>query len=138
MVCVIHGPVNPEMLALARKARGLTQSALAQEVGMHQSLLTRYEGGHREIPVEDLSLIAEKLGFPESFFRRESDIVSPISDSIWHRARASLPVRVLHSAYASAGIRWLEVEELAKGYDLGDAVLPLFLVRSIQTRSRWR
>ena len=126
MVGVNQGLVNSEMLALARKARGLTQSALAHEVDMHQSLLTRYEGGHREIPVEDLSLIAEKLGFPESFFWRQSGIVSSISDSIWHRARASLPVRVLHSAYASAGIRWLEVEELAKRYDFGDVALPFF------------
>ena len=126
MMASFNEAVNPELLALARKSRGLTQSALAKASGVHQSLITRYEGGHREMPEADLAVIARLLDYPESFFRRRvNGIIAPTNDGIWHRARASLPVKVLHSAYAHASIRWLEVATLAEGYDLGDAVLPM-------------
>lgn len=126
MTAGFDGAVNPELLALARKSRGLTQSALAKATGIHQSLVTRYEGAQRAVPDDDLAVIARRLDYPESFFcRRVNGVIAPTSDGIWHRARASLPVKVLHSAYANAGIRWLEVATLAEGYDLGDAVLPM-------------
>ena len=120
------GEVNPELLALARKSRGLTQSALATSTGVHQSLITRYEGGQRAVQGDDLAVIAQFLDYPESFFyRRINGVTAPTSDSSWHRARTSLPVNVLHSAYANAGIRWLEVATLTEGYDIGAEVLPL-------------
>lgn len=126
MMSSFDGAVNPELLALARKSRGLTQSGLAKATGVHQSLITRYEGAHREVPDDDLAVIAQCLDYPESFFyRRVSGVIAPTSDGIWHRARTSLPVKVLHSAYANAGIRWLEVATLTEGYDMGVAVLPL-------------
>lgn len=126
MTASFDGDVNPELLALARKSRELTQSALAKATGIHQSLITRYEGAQRAASEADLAAIARCLDYPESFFcRRISGVLAPTSDGIWHRSRASLPVKTLHSAYANAGIRWLEVATLAEGYDLGDAVLPM-------------
>ena len=47
-----------------REARGLTQQALAEMIGLGQFTFSRYEGGRRSAPVSVLGRIAEALGVP--------------------------------------------------------------------------
>lgn len=59
---------NPEMIRIARDVRMLTQVELAQQSGISQPDLSRYEGGIKPIPEAAIKKLAEALGFPVSFF----------------------------------------------------------------------
>lgn len=51
-------------LAQARKARGLTQVQLAEQLGIAQQTLAHYEGGRLRLPASLLSASAQALGLP--------------------------------------------------------------------------
>ena len=50
-----------ERIAAVRKARGMTQAALAQKIGIIQSLISDYESGRRRLYAEMLIRIAQAL-----------------------------------------------------------------------------
>jgi len=50
-----------ERIAQLRKARGLTQTQLAEALGVKQQTLQGYEAGSRRIPVAALPLLAKTL-----------------------------------------------------------------------------
>jgi len=59
-------------IASARKVQGLTQTQLADELGLAQQTLAHYEGGRRCFPASMLSRLAEKLGIaPEELLGAE-------------------------------------------------------------------
>lgn len=53
-----------ENLAAARKRRGLTQAALAEQVGIRREAYKRYEGGQQTPNVELAIRISQALGTP--------------------------------------------------------------------------
>jgi transcriptional regulator with XRE-family HTH domain len=55
-----------EFLIAAREKAGLTQQALANRLGKHQSFVAKYEGGERRIDVIEFLHIARALGFDAS------------------------------------------------------------------------
>lgn len=55
-------------LVLARAKTGLTQGAVARQLGMPQSRLSRMESGERRVDVIELSEIAALYGRSISFF----------------------------------------------------------------------
>lgn len=61
---------NPEMLRIAREVRMLTQKQLAAKSGVSQPDLSRYEGGIKPIPDDNLQKLAAALEFPVSFFHQ--------------------------------------------------------------------
>ena len=52
-----------EWLIALRKAKKLTQTQLAEEVGISQSYVTSIENGKRRVPVWTAKKIAAALGF---------------------------------------------------------------------------
>lgn len=52
------------LLAEARKAKGLTQAALASRLGKPQSFVAKYESGERRIDVIEFVDITSILGVP--------------------------------------------------------------------------
>ena len=53
-------------LAALRKARGLTQSELAEQIGVNQTAVGSYEIGRRRIPLSQVAPLARALGVPVS------------------------------------------------------------------------
>src|SRR5438105_1926609 len=84
--------VHPEMLALARESRGLSQSELARAVGISQGNISRYESGMLKVSDEHLEKIASVLDYPKTFFYRHEKRYSFGSSCTYHRKRQSLPV----------------------------------------------
>lgn len=78
---------NAEMLILAREVRGLTQTELAQISRIDQGRISRYEGGLRLIPDDELKALAEALSFPVNFFFREGKRRGAETVEIFHRKR---------------------------------------------------
>lgn len=76
--------INPDMLVLARRARGLTQGELASVLNVSQPLLSRLEKGGYDIPTDLMGKLVRELHFPESFFFQQGMIVPP-GLSVYHR-----------------------------------------------------
>lgn len=60
-----HDPRYRELidkLVAARKARGLSQEALAKLLGRHQQFVSRYETGERRLDAVEFVDIARQLG----------------------------------------------------------------------------
>ena len=93
-----------ERLKVARELRGLTQTALAESLDVSQSAISFAERGRLEPSEELLSAAALKLGFPISFFRRDSHGSFPLGSLLLYRARKSLT-----SSQESQSRRWAQV-----------------------------
>lgn len=104
--------VNPEMLVLARKARGRTQKDLSSLVGISQALLAKYEAGTRDISESHLPALAGTLDFPESFFMQQTRVEGAGRSEIFHRKRNKVSAGVMDRAYAEAQVRRLEISRM--------------------------
>ena len=104
-------PVNPELVRLARQSRGLTQTGLAADVGVSQSLIAKYESGLKDVPPDHLALLSAALDYPIRFFSRPLG-KSGSGSEIFHRKRARIPASILGRDYAGAAIRRMEIKVL--------------------------
>ena len=119
---------NPEMLALARKSRGKTQTALAKASGLAQPVISRYEAGFREITDPDLERIADALDYPPEFFARKASPSGPGITELFHRKRQSMSVVKLAQAYAVADIRRREISRMLESWPKTRRTLPEYNV----------
>lgn len=84
--------INGERVRQAREIRGLTQSELADRVGVNQSNITRLERNAFE-PIEGLmDAISLSTHFPPAFFRQQSGPEFPLG-SLLYRKRSTLKSR---------------------------------------------
>jgi len=90
--------LNPIRLQQAREIRGWTQTALAQEVGVHQSAIAQLETGRIQPSPEVLDAISRATGFPRAFFTRPSGPTLPLG-SLRFRARAAMTAHQRRQAW---------------------------------------
>jgi Zn-dependent peptidase ImmA (M78 family)/transcriptional regulator with XRE-family HTH domain len=95
--------ITPDRLRQARELRGLTQTALARQVGVHPSAIAQLETGRMQPSPEVLAAISRATGFPPAFFTRPSGPLLP-PGSLRFRARAALTARQRRQAWAYAEI----------------------------------
>jgi Zn-dependent peptidase ImmA (M78 family)/transcriptional regulator with XRE-family HTH domain len=84
--------ITPARLQQARELRGWTQTALARQVGVHQSAIAQLETGRIQPSPEVLDALGRATGFPPAFFTRPSGPPSP-PGSLRFRARAAMTAR---------------------------------------------
>jgi len=97
------------IIETARHADGLTQEQLAEEIGMTQATLCRYERGMREPEPEMLDRLAQVLNVTPDFLRQSSKIRGAVAveahmrrrktakPSEWKRLEARLNMHRLHA-----------------------------------------
>jgi len=90
--------ITPTRLQQARELRGWTQTALAQQVGVHQSAMAQLETGRIQPSPEVLDAISRATGFPPAFFTRPSGPAFPLG-SLRFRARAAMTARQRRQAW---------------------------------------
>lgn len=114
---------NADMLKLARDARELTQSELAQKSGITQAFISKLEHGLNSQPGEDaLESISQALGFPqEFFFQRDKTVGFP---HFHFRKRAKLGSKQLARINAVVNIRRLHIAKLLRSYE-AEAAKPI-------------
>lgn len=110
--------VNPELVTLAREAKGLTQGELADKIGVSQSKVSKYEGDCLEVSADDLRKLVEALGRPEKFFFQTFDRNATGTSCIYHRKRQSLSVADARRIYAIMELTRLEVARLLRGIEI--------------------
>jgi len=122
----IQAQFNPEMLTLARASREISQRELATMLSVSPGWISKVEGGLKDLPTERLSVIAELLDYPVSFFSRHRRIYGPGVSELFHRRRRKVPPRVLDKHQAQIEIRRMNLEDLLKGVDIGESEIPAY------------
>jgi len=95
--------ITPARLRQARELRGLTQTALARQVGVHPSAIAQLETGRIQPSPAVLDALSRATGFPPVFFTRPSGPALPLG-SLRFRARAAMTARQRRQAWAYAEI----------------------------------
>jgi Zn-dependent peptidase ImmA (M78 family)/transcriptional regulator with XRE-family HTH domain len=90
--------ITPDRLRQARELRGLTQTALARQVGVHPSAIAQLETGRIQPSPEVLDALSRATGFPPTFFTRPSGPPLP-PGSLRFRARAAMTARQRRQAW---------------------------------------
>lgn len=92
---------NYKMIEIARNSRSVSQKELATRLPkLNQSTISKIEHGDITPSSDDLSLIADALAYPVSFFFGE-ETKMPISH-IYYRKRATLPQKIHEQILAEA------------------------------------
>jgi Zn-dependent peptidase ImmA (M78 family)/transcriptional regulator with XRE-family HTH domain len=84
--------ITPARLRQARELRGLTQTTLARQVGVHPSAIAQLETGRIQPSPAVLEALSRATGFPPAFFTRPSGPALPLG-SLRFRARAAMTAR---------------------------------------------
>ncbi len=87
----------------ARELRGLTQTALADQVGVTQAAVSQFEAGLTQPEEATLAMIAKITGFPCSFFQQDAPAEFP-AGTLLFRARAAMTLREEREIYQAAAI----------------------------------
>jgi Zn-dependent peptidase ImmA (M78 family)/transcriptional regulator with XRE-family HTH domain len=115
--------INFRMLALAREARGLTQSELVKQVpNLSQGNYSRIEKGLLPMPETTLDNIAQVLNFPKSFFYHNKLFTDPAE--YFYRKRVTMPKKELVKLEANLDIVRVWIEQLLNEVDIPDFNLP--------------
>jgi len=110
--------INPEMLSLAREARGVTQAELALASGVSQGNISKYEGNVLRVSEEHLESIARALQFPMEFFLLDERKFGFGSSCTYHRRRQTMPVRDLNMVLARTNILRMRINILLRGAEV--------------------
>lgn len=135
--------VNPKRIILAREARGINQSELAEKLGLNKGSLSKIEAGEKTLSKDNLTKISTITGFPESFFFAEGDI---IAENLSFRKREKVAQTFIMPITAKSNIIRQHVQFLAEQLGKQTEHLPAIEVTDVQTpaqiakavREKWR
>jgi Zn-dependent peptidase ImmA (M78 family)/DNA-binding XRE family transcriptional regulator len=115
--------MTPARLQQARELRGWTQTALAQQVGVHQSAIAQLETGRIQPSPAVLDAVGRVTGFPPAFFTRPSGPALPLG-SLRFRARAAMTARQRRQAWWYAQTLYELMAQLAVQAEMPTPRLP--------------
>ena len=104
--------VNPEMVRLAREARGLTQTGLAKAARLNQATISKIESSLLDVSPANLTAIAGAVKMPETFFYQTDLIHGAGTSEFFHRKRQAVPVGVLMKIHALINILRIQIATL--------------------------
>jgi Zn-dependent peptidase ImmA (M78 family) len=116
--------VRPELIVLAREARGLTQSKLAAALEVSQGHLSKIEGGLLPVSEGILERLAEVLNYPPHFFTSPEPIYGPGASEFFHRRRAALSARLLARLHAQVNIRRIQLSRMLPAVEIAPDRIP--------------
>ena len=107
-----------EAIATARRARGLTQADLADDLGITQAALSRYENELRQPTDGDLERIASNLGVVPELLRRADRMQGALAAGAHMRRRATVKPTVWRRLEAQLNLHRLHAQRLFDELDL--------------------
>lgn len=123
----MNSQFNYPLLQLARKYRGLSQSAIAERSGLNQGHYSRIENGLLpDGPSEEsIERIAKAVDLPKSFFYQPHSVYGlPLSVHPMHRKKASVGETAIQALHAELNIRLIHLRYLLNSVDI-ESTLPL-------------
>lgn len=127
---MIQAMINPQMILLAREARGLTQNDLAERLNSYKANISRLEHGDSQVDENTLLALADATHYPPQFFLQKGEIV-PVNLS--YRKRKQVPAKLLTPIEAQMNIIRSHIQLINSGLGGRKAKLPAFEVTENQT-----
>ena len=93
--------INGERVRQVRELRGMTQTELAERIGVTQPFIAQIETGFAQPSEDTINTLADVMHFPPAFFRQEAPIDFPLG-SLLYRARAVATASEKWKAYRYA------------------------------------
>lgn len=107
---------NPDMLTLARELGEISQTQLAEKLGVTQGFISKVENGLSQLPDDLLQKAAAALGRPRTFFLREDTVYG--LPATFHRRRADVSKRKLARVHAIMNEYRIHLKTLLKSADI--------------------
>lgn len=117
---------NPEMLVIARKARGLTQQQVASRLSMGQPNYSKIEAGMVSAPDEMIEKLPEALHYPKDFFFKTGRFLGIGPTVIYHRMRQGISNKLLERTEAQINVRRMQIESLLRSVDIAECKIPSY------------
>ena len=135
--------VNPNMILLAREARGYSQTALAHKLHSYKANISRLEHGDTITDEATLLAISEATNYPPHFFLQPGHIL-PVNLS--YRKRKNVPAKLLTPIEAHINIIRRHVQFITRATVQTVKQLPLYEVSEENTseniaallRKKWK
>lgn len=124
---------NPEILTMARGARGATQAGLCTATGWPQSKVSKLEHGLAEPTEEEVAQLAAILEFPVSFFYHDAMPYGFGSCCLHHRKRTTTPLKALNRLHDEINVRRIQISRLLGGVTLAEPKFPLLDVADYES-----
>jgi Zn-dependent peptidase ImmA (M78 family)/transcriptional regulator with XRE-family HTH domain len=105
------------MLALARESRGLTQTRFAEEIGMSQAEVSKFENGVKQPSDAQIAKMADHLGYTVEFFFLDESVRAFGSGCVYHRKRKSATDTKLSHLLATINVKRIQIKHLLKSVD---------------------
>lgn len=122
--------INPQMILLAREARGLTQNDLAERLNSYKANISRLEHGDSQVDENTLLALADATHYPPQFFLQKGEIV-PVNLS--YRKRKQVPAKLLTPIEAQMNIIRSHIQLINNGLGKSCLKLPIFEVTENQS-----
>lgn len=114
--------IDGRCIKIARESRGLSQSKLAELLGVTQATLSRFEKGLIAVTPASVTKIAQVLNYPESLFEKSIHIAG--ESSLFYRKRASMAVKDLSMLHSKISILSRSIDELLESVDIPELRIP--------------
>ena len=118
------------MILLAREARGLTQTELADKLQLHKANISRLENGDTPVNEKILVAIADATGFPPQFFMQPG---GPIPVTLSYRKRQQVPAKIISAIDAQINIIRSHVQFITRALQHQVPALPVYDVTEEQS-----
>lgn len=112
--------VNYKMVVLAREARGISQTDLAEALSISQGNLSKIEQGIYPVNDDLLIKISSVLSYPESFFFEQIDKL-PVNQQ-FHRKRKTIQKKYLTQLDSNLTIKRLHIKKLLQSVEIEDKI----------------
>ena len=109
---------NPEMMIIAREARGLSQTELAERAGVRQGTISKAEGGALIPSPSLLNAVSRTLEFSADLFEQADTVYGFNSTVFFHRKRQSMPDRILRKLHAHMNLTRMRIARLLRAHPL--------------------
>lgn len=109
---------NHQMVILARESRGITQTALAPQLGIPQGTLSKVESGDVDITDDLAKAFSRALRYPVSFFEQNDSVYPFGASTFYHRRQQSVPSAVLRRIEAKVNVYRFHIVRLLRSTDL--------------------
>ncbi len=117
------------MFALAREARGYSQSDLSQISSVGRSNISRFENDGQELSDDFITSIMHALNFAETLYSLEEELLPPAT----YRRRDNVKVKILTTVDALLNVYTFGIRHLLSAMEFNQLNVPLFPVSEKQT-----
>jgi Zn-dependent peptidase ImmA (M78 family)/DNA-binding XRE family transcriptional regulator len=111
------------MAILARESRGVTQKELAEQLGITQGKLSKFENGIQDLADDVMQRMATVLEYPIEFFEQQEKVIH-ISSEFHYRKKASVSKKDLNKMEALINVLRINVQKLLLSVDIPESNYP--------------